>query len=112
MDQHANCAELLAALPGCEVVAHVDLAARTVLKAEARHRLPQEQLDALCDWAADMLGDATAMAFALDATALTVAHRLPDHETGQAGCEALCLVLPPTCDPSRMLASVTTGTRR
>jgi predicted RNA methylase len=106
---HADLTVLLAALPGCEVVAHVDLSARTVLRSDSVRRLPQEHLEALCNWGADVLGAGAVLALALDDTALRVARRLADPETGKPGTEGLCLMLPPFTDPSLALACLSKG---
>ncbi len=111
LDPNPDCQALLAALPGCEAVAHVDLSARTVLRAETARRLPQERLDALCGWAADVLGTGGEMALALDDAALRVVRRIVDPATGAAGGEGLCLVLPPLTDPARVLALLSVGPR-
>jgi hypothetical protein len=111
LDPYADCSALLAALPGCDAVAHVDLSARTVLRAETARRLPQERLDALCNWAATALATGGEIALALDDTSFRVARRIVDPATGTPGSEGLCLVLPPITDPSLVLALLSTGPR-
>ncbi len=49
MDMAARLAELRGAIPGCHVVAFVDLSSRMVLALDARSKQPQERLDALAD---------------------------------------------------------------
>lgn len=93
-------------------MAHVDLSARTVLRAKTARRLPQERLDALCLWAADVLGTGPEIALAADDTALRVARRLAHPDAGGAGSEGLCLLLPPSTDPARVLALLSTGALR
>ncbi len=103
LDTDADRVGFLADLPGCQAVAHVDLGARTVLRAETRPRLPQEFLDSLCTWAAEVLGTDRRLAIALDDTAMRVAIRLGGASLPVSG-EALCLLLPPGSDPALVLA--------
>lgn len=96
----------MAALPGCDLVVLIDLGARTVLDSRSRQRVPQERLDALGGWAADMLGDGARLAVVAGDTALRLAARTAG---GEGATEALGIVLHPDADAGGALALLPGG---
>lgn len=55
---------LRSGVPGCQMVAFADLSAGLVLSVSAGRKRPQEELDALCSAASDMLDGAQAQSAA------------------------------------------------
>lgn len=92
--------DLLAAFraetPGCELVALIDISARTVLTSDAAVRVAQDHLDRLLDQACGILPHAGEDGSALlaDPTGCRVFRRAPG-----AGAEAMAAVLAPSADP-------------
>lgn len=98
-------------IPGCRVLAYVDLSARLVLCAETETEVPQEALDALCLRGARLLGGPVAAAAqaVLGGTAPGEAILIDDDgveihvSAASAAEEALCAMLAPGTDPGPVL---------
>jgi hypothetical protein len=100
-------AELRARLPACELAVYADYGSGTVLGADGAFQYPQEYLDALCQCAARLFGEADLEldhATFLSPTGGRVFMRASDSST-----EALCCICAPDAELSKLLNEIRDG---